>query len=87
MAKLLRRELVVMLVILAATLLILVPAVYWVGGNTLGPYGDSGTLGTYVSDVAGSLSGGDRGMWFFVVTPFLSISVLRLGFAWARKIS
>ncbi|MEL7024774.1 MAG: hypothetical protein AAGL69_13625 [Pseudomonadota bacterium] len=87
MAKLLRRELVVMLIILAATLLLLVPAVYWVGGKTLGPYGDSGSLGAYISAVFASLSQGDRGMWFFVVTPFLTISVLRLGLAWTRRIT
>lgn len=86
MLKILRRELAIAAIIIVLTLVILIPAVYWVGGKTLGPYGENGTFSTYITDVAMAIARGEPGIWFFVLSPLLAISVVRYGWLLAGKI-
>ncbi|MEO1582436.1 MAG: hypothetical protein AAFR91_11360 [Pseudomonadota bacterium] len=84
--KTFQRELIIAGSIVLITLIGLVPLVYAVGNKTLGPYGDDGSLGRYVGDVFGALTRGDAGVWFFIATPLIALSVVRLGIRLARQI-
>lgn len=84
--KAFQRELIIAGTIILITVIGLVPLVYAVGNKTLGPYGEDGTLGEYVGDVFGALAKGDAGIWFFIATPLIAISIVRLGIKVARQI-
>ncbi|MEM6819341.1 MAG: hypothetical protein AAF578_11190 [Pseudomonadota bacterium] len=84
--KAFQRELIIAGTIILITVIGLVPLVYAVGNKTLGPYGEDGTLGKYVGDVFGALAKGDAGIWFFIATPLIAISIVRLGIKVARQI-
>ncbi len=84
--KALKREAIVALVILVATVFILFPATYFVGTKTLGDYGSDGTLGRYLGSLFSELGQGNPAIWFFTLTPLLAISILRLGIFSFRRI-
>ena len=84
--KTVKREVIVALIILAATIVILFPATYFVGTRTLGNYGDDGTLGRYLGSLFVELGQGNPAIWFFALTPLLAISILRLGISGFRRI-
>lgn len=86
MLKFLKREAIVAAVILVATLAIVFPAAYVVGGKTLGPYGEDGSLGSWLGSLFSALAHGNPAIWFFALSPLAAISVLRLGIAAARRI-
>lgn len=86
MLKFLRREAIVTAVILLATVAVVFPAAYIVGGKTLGPYGDDGSLGSWFGSLFSALASGNAAIWFFALSPLAAISVLRLGIAAARRI-
>lgn len=86
MKKLLKRELIVTLVIVLATLVLLFPITYFVGARTFGGYAEDGSLGSYLGSLFSALANGEPAIWFFTLTPLLAISILRLGLAAYRRI-
>ncbi len=86
MLKFLRREAIVTAIILVATVAIVFPAAYFVGGKTFGPYGQDGSLGSWLGSLFSALADGNPAIWFFALSPLAAIIVLRLGIAAARRI-
>lgn len=86
MLKGLKREAIVAGVIVVATLALVFPLAYYVGGKTLGAYGDGGSLGDWYRSLLGAMANGDLAIWFFFVTPLLTVTVVRLGITLFRKI-
>ena len=84
--KLLKRELIISLVIVLATVLLLFPITYFVGTRTFGGYGEDGSLGGYLGSLFSALADGDPAIWFFTLTPLIAIAILRLGWALFRRI-
>ena len=76
-----RKELTLVAVILGLTLMVLVPVTYLVGSKTLGPYAGGEGLQGYVGAVLSSLATGNLALWFFVFSPLIAITVLRVGWA------
>lgn len=64
--------------------LILLPlAIWWVGGTLFGEYGGPGYQGFY-STLSAKIRDGDAVAWFLVLSPYLSIAVIRLA-AWGWR--
>ena len=76
------REVALFLGLLFLGFVIVPIAIYWIGPHVLGDFGGAG-----YSDFFGTLSarirGGDLTAWFFVLSPWLVLQVLRMTvFAW-----
>lgn len=65
--------------------LVLVPvAIYLVGGKVFGEYAGNG-YAEFFSDLSAKVRSGDRVSWFLVISPYLTILVLRLvAWGWRR---
>lgn len=86
MLTFLKREAIIAGCILLATVALVFPAAYVVGGKTLGPYGDGGTLGSWFGSLFAELASGSPSIWFFALSPLLAVTIMRAGIALARKI-
>ncbi|MEO0574402.1 MAG: hypothetical protein AAF004_02985 [Pseudomonadota bacterium] len=86
MLKRAKKELIIVAIVLSATVLIVLPLVYVVGGKTLGAYGGSSGMTGYIADVFRSLGSGDGAMWFFMLSPILALTLLRAGMGVARRV-
>lgn len=81
MKQFIRKELTLLAVTLGLTFLVVVPLTFFVGSKTLGTYaGGEGLLG-YVGAVLTSLADGNLALWFFIFSPVLALTVLRVGWA------
>lgn len=81
-----KKELIVFAIVIAATVLLLLPLVYVVGGKTLGEYGGSPGMTGYIADVFRSLGAGDGAIWFFMLSPALALTLLRAGMGIAKRV-
>ena len=86
MLKTLRRESLIALVIVVVTFVGVLPLSYYVGQKTIGPFGDDGSLSEYLGSIANALGSGDGGVWFFIATPLLAITVVRAGWKLAAAV-
>ena len=82
----LKKEAIIAAIILAVTLVLIVPLAVIVGGTTLGEYAGSPGMTGYLGDVFGALAAGDAAIWFFVLSPLLALSLLRAGFGVAKRV-
>jgi hypothetical protein len=77
MGSKLKRELVVLAVLLAVGLFGLPPAIYWVGQHVIGRYGDGGGLWDLTEAVWLALLQGHVGAWLLVLSPYVVVQLLR----------
>ena len=84
--KILKRELLIAAIIVAATLLVVLPVTYVVGSKTLGPYGEDGGLWRFLGQIFAELGGGNLAIWFYLLSPLLAISFARLGWLAFRRL-
>ncbi|MFK8053294.1 MAG: hypothetical protein AB8F65_10005 [Woeseiaceae bacterium] len=82
----LKRELLIALIILVATIVVVFPLTYWVGGLTLGEYANGESLMSFLGSLFSALGTGSMAIWFFLLTPLLAISTLRLGWLTFRRL-
>jgi hypothetical protein len=76
-AKIIQRELVLLLILLPVGLLLLPAAVYIVGSAIFGEYGGSG-FGGFFGMLMGELQSGEPAVWFLVLSPYIVWQLLRL---------
>ncbi|MEM7610185.1 MAG: hypothetical protein AAF270_00700 [Pseudomonadota bacterium] len=81
-----KRELIIAAVILVATVVVLFPITYVVGGKTLGPFGEDGSLGDFMGSLFVALADGNLAIWFFLLTPLAAIAVVRVGWLGFKKL-
>jgi hypothetical protein len=82
-AKTIRRELMLLLILLPAGLLLLPAAVYIVGSVIFGAFGGSG-FGGFFGMLMGELQRGEPAVWFLVLSPYIVWQLLRLTFGAVR---
>ena len=80
-----RFELIFAGVWLAVGLFLLPALIFAVGGSLLGPYGDSGRLGSFYGDFLGDLAEPSVRAWAIALGPLVLISILRLIFVGAGR--
>lgn len=81
-----KREGTIAIVIVALTIAIIFPLTFFVGARTLGPYGADGGLGQFMGSLLNALGDGSAAIWFFLLTPLLAISTVRLGWLIFRRL-
>lgn len=77
MSATLKRELIVLAVLLALGLFGLPPAIYWVGQHVIGDYGGDGGLGDLTEAIWAALLQGHAGAWLLVLSPYIVVQLLR----------
>lgn len=83
--QILKREAIVTMSILAATVLLVFPLTYWVGVKTFGSYRDDAGMMSFIGSIFSDLAAGKAAMWFFLISPLLVISCARLAVkAWKK---
>jgi hypothetical protein len=82
-AKTIRRELILLLILLPAGLLLLPAAVYIVGSAIFGAFGGDG-FGDFFGMLMGELQNGEPAVWFLVLSPYIVWQLLRLTFGAVR---
>ena len=82
-AKTIRRELILLLILLPAGLLLLPAAVYIVGGAIFGAFGGSG-FSSFFGMLMGKLRNGEPAVWFLILSPYIVWQLLRLTFGAVR---
>lgn len=80
-----RFELIFATIWLAVGLLLLPALIFAVGGSLLGPYGDSGRLGSFYGDFLGDLAEPSVRAWAIALGPLVLISIVRLIFVGAGR--
>ncbi len=73
----LKREALIVIVLLIAGLSLLPMAIWLVGSSVFGAYGGNG-FGGFYADLARRLASGSSVAWFLVLSPLLGIVVLRV---------
>lgn len=79
------RETALFVGLLSAGLVLLPIAVWLVGGALFGEYGGAGYKGFFAL-LSGKIREGDGVAWFLVLSPYVSVSVIRL-MAWGWRLS
>ena len=82
-AKTIRRELILLLILLPAGLLLLPAAVYLVGSALFGTFGGDG-FGGFFGMLMGELRNGEPAVWFLILSPYIVWQLLRLTFGAVR---
>ena len=82
-AKTVRRELILLLVLLPAGLLLLPAAVYIVGSAVFGAFGGGG-FGDFFGMLMAELRRGEPAVWFLDLSQYLVWQLLRLTFGAVR---
>jgi hypothetical protein len=81
--KTIRRELILLLILLPAGLLLLPAAVYIVGSAIFGAFGGSG-FGGFFGMLMEELQNGEPAVWFLILSPYIVWQLLRLTFGAVR---
>jgi hypothetical protein len=71
------REAALLLGLVFAGLVLLPIAIYVVGNQVFGDYGEQG-FGGFFRELGGKIRGGDAVAWFLVLSPYLVWQILRL---------
>jgi hypothetical protein len=80
-----KREIAIAAALFAAGLLLLPPAVYWVGRQVAGDYGAGGPL-ALADQIWADLTQLEPAAWLLVLSPYLLVQLLRLiGRTWRAR--
>lgn len=82
-AKAIRRELILLLILLPTGLLLLPAAIYLVGSAIFGAFGGDG-FGGFLGMLTGELRSGEPAVWFLILSPYIVWQLLRLTFGAVR---
>lgn len=83
--KVLRKELVLASSLIGGGLLLLPLAVYWVGQRIVGDYESEAGLWGLLASVWSDFFSLDFGAWLLVLSPYVTIQLVRLAFrTWRR---
>jgi hypothetical protein len=85
-SRTIKREIAIAAALFAAGLLLLPPAIYWVGRQVAGDYaGGSGPL-ALANQIWADFMGLEPAAWLLVLSPYLLLQLLRLiGRAWRAR--
>jgi len=72
----LKREALLLLMLVAAGALLLPVAVWFVGQAVFGAYADGG-FGSFYAALFARFAAGERSAWFLVLSPYLGVQTLR----------
>lgn len=82
----LAREIALFTVLLFAGFVLLPIAVWLVGNEIFGEYGGAG-YGDFFGTLSAKIRGGDPAAWFLILSPYLAVLGVRMGFWGWRKSS
>lgn len=81
----LKRELILIAALLAAGLVLLPPAVYWVGIQVVGPYESEAGLPGLIGHVWSDFFSLEPGAWLLVWSPYLIVQLVRIAWTVRRR--
>ena len=80
-----KKELILAAIFVGCGLLLLPPAVYWVGAQVVGEYANDGGVWTLMVNVWSDLIHGSLLAWILVLSPYLIVQSLRLARGVGRR--
>lgn len=83
-SRLLKKEAALLVALLLFGMVLLPVAIWMVGNLVFGAYGGAG-YGDFFSSLSGKLRSGNLVAWFLVLSPYLTVQVIRLAaLGWRR---
>ena len=84
-SRTIKREIAIAAALFAAGLLVLPPAIYWVGRQVAGDYGGAGPL-AFADQIWADFMQLEPAAWLLVLSPYLLLQLVRLiGRTWRAR--